>query len=166
MKLLLKILLFVLVALINNVKVMSATITITNIQEATISLSFHTKIVTKSVFKISENDLVFSCKNEQDLVNYRNWATNVRAVAVKTGGNWVYGAFKTEAKWAGQMSKRGWTAEQITEAVAKGKSYSVVNMVNKANSATRYVHPTTGKSVVIDDVTKELLHIGGTGFKY
>ena len=81
--------------------------------------------------------------------------------AAKGGSSWVYGAFKTEAKWAGQLSKRGWTAEQITEAVTKGKSFDAVNMVNKANSATRYVHPTTGQSVVIDNVTKELLHVGG-----
>ncbi len=86
--------------------------------------------------------------------------------AAKTGSNWIYGAFKSEAKWAGQLSKRGWTAEQITEAVTKGKSFDAVNMVNKANSATRYVHPTTGQSVVIDNVTKELLHVGGPGFKY
>jgi hypothetical protein len=86
--------------------------------------------------------------------------------ATKEGSSWVYGAFKTESKWAGQLSKRGWTAEQITEAVTKGKSFDAVNMVNKANSATRYVHPTTGKSVVIDNVTKELLHVGGEGFKY
>jgi len=86
--------------------------------------------------------------------------------ATKGGGSWVYGAFKTEAKWAGQLSKRGWTAEQITEAVTKGKSFDAVNKVNKANSATRYVHPTTGQSVVIDNVTKELLHVGGPGFKY
>jgi uncharacterized protein RhaS with RHS repeats len=82
------------------------------------------------------------------------------------GGLWVYGAFKSEAKWASQLSTRGWTPEQITEAISKGAKFNAVNMVNKANSATRYVHPTTGLSVVIDDVTKELLHIGGQGFKY
>jgi hypothetical protein len=38
----------------------------------------------------------------------------------------------------------------FTEAVTKGKSFSAVNMVNKANAATRYVHPRTGQSVVID----------------
>jgi RHS repeat-associated protein len=93
-------------------------------------------------------------------------AYNPQVGAAKGGSSWVYGAFKTEAKWAGQLSKRGWTAEQITEAVTRGKSFDAVNMVNKANSATRYVHPTTGQSVVIDDVTKELLHVGGPGFKY
>jgi len=50
--------------------------------------------------------------------------------------------------------------------VTKGKSFDAVNMVNKANSATRYVHPTTGQSVVVDNVTTELLHVGGPGFKY
>jgi hypothetical protein len=84
----------------------------------------------------------------------------------KEVSSWVYGSFKSESKWAGQLSKIGWTAEQITEAVTKGKSFNSVNMVNKANSATRYVHPTTGQSVVIDNVTKELLHVGGPGFKY
>ena len=64
------------------------------------------------------------------------------------------------------MTKRGWTEKQITEAITKGKVFDAVNMVNKTNGATRFVHPTTGKSVVIDNVTKELLHIGGTGFQY
>ncbi len=97
-----------------------------------------------------------------------SWLRSIKfgAGAAKGGSSWVYGAFKTEAKWAGQLSKRGWTVEQITEAVTKGKTFDAVNMVNKANSATRYVHPTTGQSVVIDNVTKELLHVGGPGFKY
>ena len=40
--------------------------------------------------------------------------------------------------------------------------------VNKANGnpATRYVNPDTGQSVVIDDVTGQLIHVGGPGFKY
>ncbi len=32
--------------------------------------------------------------------------------------------------------------------------------------ATRYINPTTGQSVVLDDVTKEVIHVGGPGFKY
>lgn len=38
--------------------------------------------------------------------------------------------------------------------------------VNKGNAATRYLHPETGRSVVIDDVTKEVIHVGAEGFKY
>jgi hypothetical protein len=43
-----------------------------------------------------------------------------------------------------------------------------INAVNKATGAqaTRYVHPTTGQSVVVDDVTGEVIHVGGPGFKY
>jgi hypothetical protein len=39
-------------------------------------------------------------------------------------------------------------------------------MVNPGNPAWRYVNPTTGRSVVIDDVTKEVIHVGGDNFKY
>jgi hypothetical protein len=84
----------------------------------------------------------------------------------KTGTNWAYGTFKSETKWANQMLQRGWTEKQITEAITKGKAFNAVNMVNKTNGATRFVHPTTGQSVVIDNVTKQLLHVGGPGFQY
>ena len=82
------------------------------------------------------------------------------------GSGWVYGSFKSEAKWLSQLANRGWTPEQITEAIKQGKSFDAVNMVNKANTAVRYVHPITGQSVVIDKVTNELLHVGAPGFKY
>ena len=64
------------------------------------------------------------------------------------------------------MAQRGWTNEQITEALQTGESFSAVNNINLGNSATRYVHPTTGRSVVIDDVTREIIHVGGDGFLY
>ncbi len=79
---------------------------------------------------------------------------------------WVYGRFKSPTKWTNQFAKRGWTKRQIDEAISKGKQFKAKNNVNKANSATRYVHPKTGKSAVIDDVTNELLHIGGAGYEY
>ncbi len=79
---------------------------------------------------------------------------------------WVYGSFKSSNKWANQLAKRGWTEKQITEAITRGKSFNAVNNINKANKATRFVHPETGQSIVIDNVTKELLHVGGPGFKY
>jgi hypothetical protein len=82
------------------------------------------------------------------------------------GGGWTLGTGKSAAKWEGQMAKRGWTPDQITEAMQKGKMFSAENLVNKGNTATRYVHPETGRSVVIDDVTKEVIHVGGDGFKY
>jgi hypothetical protein len=79
---------------------------------------------------------------------------------------WTLGAFKTDAKWAGQLEKRGWTKDQITEAINKGEQFIAENQVNKGNLATRYVHPETGQSVVMDNATKEVIHVGGPGFKY
>ncbi|MGQ0614114.1 MAG: colicin E5-related ribonuclease [Planctomycetaceae bacterium] len=64
------------------------------------------------------------------------------------------------------MKERGWTSQQIDEAVSRGKALTAENNLNPGNSATRYVHPDTGRSVVIDDVTKEVLHVGGDGFRY
>ncbi len=89
----------------------------------------------------------------------------VGGVEVK-GAGWALGAFKSEAKWAAQMESRGWTAAQISEALQLGESVPAVNMVNKANEAMRFIHPQTGQSVVIDTMTREVLHVGGKGFKY
>ncbi len=60
----------------------------------------------------------------------------------------------------------GWSYKQIAEAVQNGSKFKAVNKVNPGNTATRYVHPQTGQSVVVDDVTKEIIHVGGKGFKY
>jgi RHS repeat-associated protein len=90
----------------------------------------------------------------------------LRSLTFKNGTKWVFGTFKSSAKWASQLAKREWTKKQITQAITKGQKFKAVNNVNKGNSATRYVHPTTGKSVVVDDVTREVLHVGGAGFKY
>ena len=95
-----------------------------------------------------------------------NGAAGAATNAVAAEGKWVYGASKSATKWANQFSRRGWTPEQVTEAITKGKSFDAVNMINEANGATRYVHPITGQSVVIDNVTKELIHVGGPGYKY
>jgi RHS repeat-associated protein len=88
------------------------------------------------------------------------------AAAAKGGSKLVEGArYPLSPKIQGQLAKRGWTTEAIDEAVQSGKQ---VRAVNKAtgNPATRYIHPTTGQSVVIDDVTGQVIHVGGPGFKY
>lgn len=105
MKLLIKILLFVFVALVANVKVASATITFTNVQQFTTSNSFHTEIVAKAVFKISENDEENCCQNEQDLVDYRKWDINVEATAAKDGGELVDNVAKQAKNWLGKDYK-------------------------------------------------------------
>ena len=66
-----------------------------------------------------------------------------------------------------QMQTRGWTPDLIDEAVTSGANYPAVNKLGGANTpATRYVSPTTGQSVVVDNATGEIIHVGGPGFKY
>ncbi len=81
-------------------------------------------------------------------------------------GRWTLGPHKTAGKWTRQMRDRGWTEQQITEAIRSGKSFPEHNFLNPANGAIRYVHPATGRSVVIDPITREVIHIGGDGFLY
>lgn len=66
-----------------------------------------------------------------------------------------------------QMQTRGWTPELVDEAVLSGTNHPAVNKLGGANTpATRYVSPTTGQSVVIDNATGEIIQVGGPGFKY
>lgn len=64
------------------------------------------------------------------------------------------------------MLKRGWTEEEIVNALNNGKSYPAVDKTAGGASATRYVNPDTGKSVVVNDDTGKIIHLGGEDFKY
>lgn len=76
-----------------------------------------------------------------------------------------FGRYKSASKWADQMTRRGWTQQQIEEAVNTGKRFDAPNNVNPGNAAGRYVHPGTGRFIVIDEVTNEILQVSGGGFK-
>ncbi len=69
------------------------------------------------------------------------------------------------SKIAKQMGPRGWTQESITKAMKSGNRIKAKNKAN-GNPATRYVHPKNGKSVVVDDVTNEVIQVGGPGFRF
>jgi len=83
-----------------------------------------------------------------------------------SGPPWRFGANHSDIQWQQRIAKRGWSVDQIDEAIATGQRFSATNLVHPANPATRYVHPTTGRSVVRDDVTGEVVHVGGDGFLY
>jgi len=68
-------------------------------------------------------------------------------------------------KIQGQMGQRGWTEQQISDAISGGQQVPAINKAT-GDSATRYVNPDTGQSVVVDDVTNEVIHVGGPGFEY
>lgn len=70
--------------------------------------------------------------------------------------------FANEEKLRKQMRTRGWTEEQIREALAT----SPAPATGKRGTALRYQHPVTGKSVVVDAATGEIFHLGGEGFRY
>jgi hypothetical protein len=79
---------------------------------------------------------------------------------------WRLGDNHSAQQWQNTMGTRGWMPTQIDEAIQNGQRFPADNRVNAGNSATRYVHPTTGRSVVVDDVTGEVIHDGGDGFLY
>ena len=82
------------------------------------------------------------------------------------GRKWKLGANKTPSRWANQMRQRGWTEAQIDDAINHGQQFPATNNINPANGATRFVNPTSGQSVVMDNVTGEVIHVGGPGFQY
>lgn len=80
--------------------------------------------------------------------------------------SWRLGSNHSAQQWQNKMAQRGWTAQQISEAIQNGQQFPAVNNVNAGNAATRYVHAATGRSVVVDEVTGEVIHVGGDGFVY
>ena len=72
---------------------------------------------------------------------------------------------KATPKKLRQMQQRGWTEPQVKEAFENGQQFPALNKAT-GGPATRYVHPKTGQSVVIDDATGQPIHFGGPGFKY
>jgi hypothetical protein len=79
---------------------------------------------------------------------------------------WTLGKNHSAQRWQSRMRQRGWTPAQITEAIQSGDLFPAPNLVNPTHSAIRYVHPTTGRSGVVDDVTSEVIHVCGDGFLY
>ena len=52
-----------------------------------------------------------------------------------------------------QMAQPGWTDDQIEVARLSGRRFPAGNL-ETGGPATRYVHPETGRSVVVDDGTE------------
>jgi hypothetical protein len=64
------------------------------------------------------------------------------------------------------MQARGWTKEEIVDAYENGEQVSVVDRTSGDTPATRYINPTTGKSVVINDETGKVIQVGKEGFDF
>lgn len=63
-----------------------------------------------------------------------------------------------------QMLSRGWTKQEILDTIQNGKAYDVINKAT-GGPATEYVNPATGKFVVVDNTTKQVLQVSGPGFR-
>ncbi len=64
------------------------------------------------------------------------------------------------------MAKRGWTKAEMEEAIKVGKQEAATDLTAGGASATRYVNPTTGKALTVNDATGKVIQVGGAGFKY
>jgi hypothetical protein len=61
-----------------------------------------------------------------------------------------------------QMVSRGWTKQEILDTVQSGKAFDVTNKAT-GGPATEYVG-SSGKFVVVDNATKQVLQVSGPGF--
>ncbi len=77
---------------------------------------------------------------------------------------WSFGTYKSKERWGNQMKERKWTEQEITDTIKTGKADPAPNYINKGNTATRYTDSQSGKFVVRDDVTKEIIQIGDKDF--
>ena len=62
--------------------------------------------------------------------------------------------------------KRGWTPIEIRQAYDMGAAIPAVGMTANSTAATRFVHPVTGKSVIINNTSGRVIHVGGEDFQY
>ncbi|MCJ9670259.1 MULTISPECIES: RHS repeat-associated core domain-containing protein [unclassified Neorhizobium] len=83
----------------------------------------------------------------------------------ESSNKWQADSIKNQEKLERQMEQRGWTHKQIDEAVQNGKQHPATNY-QTGGAATRYEHPETGRSVIIDNTTKGVIQVGGDGFKF
>lgn len=68
-------------------------------------------------------------------------------------------------KVARQMKGRDWTESAISEAIQHGRQVPTRNF-KTGTAAIRYVHPTTGRSVVVDVDSDEVIQVGDYGFQF
>ena len=62
-----------------------------------------------------------------------------------------------------QMAMRGWTsAQEIVETIQKGQAYYAVNKAT-GGAATEWVNQATGKFVVVDDTTNQVIQVSRPG---
>jgi RHS repeat-associated protein len=77
---------------------------------------------------------------------------------------WRLGIHKSATQWANRLAAGGWRPGDITRVIRQGDRAFAPNLVNPGNSATRFTDSATGRFVVRDDVTLEILQVSRPGF--
>lgn len=70
--------------------------------------------------------------------------------------------------WGKYMAKRGWTFDEIQKTLLHGKWTPIGgnNYLNPGNSMSMVTNLKSNKSLIIDNVTKEILHLGKSTYVY
>jgi len=63
------------------------------------------------------------------------------------------------------MVSRGWTPDQIDDAVKYGDRIDAINKIN-GDPATRYINPDTRQSVVVDNTTNQVIQVGKPDYQF
>jgi Colicin E5 ribonuclease domain len=79
--------------------------------------------------------------------------------------DWRLGDHKSYQKWTNRLEAGNWTAEKIDDTIKHGRAVPAPNKINQQNTATCYIDRQTGRFVVKDDVTKEILQVSRPGHK-
>ena len=61
-----------------------------------------------------------------------------------------------------QVLSRGWTTQEILDTVQNGKEYPAINNAT-GGPATEFVNSVTGRFVVVDNVTGQILQVSRSG---
>ena len=70
--------------------------------------------------------------------------------------------------WGKYMGNKGWTPDEIQQTLIKGKwkPHLGTNHMNPGNPMRLVTNPYTGKSLIIDNVTREIIQLGRKGYRY
>lgn len=98
------------------------------------------------------------------------WANSMASVLSRSNQVMHGPVFRFNGAWknaGAYMQKRGWTPQMIVDTL---RTHAIPhpgnNFLNPGNPMLRYVNPGTGQSLILDAVTRELIMLGGKGFKF
>src|SRR5207237_10768764 len=69
----------------------------------------------------------FPTRRSSDLPQQGGQAVQAPVVPAGGNGKWTYGSNKSAQKWQNQMSQRGWTEQQVNEAIDHGQQFPAQN---------------------------------------